>query len=88
MTQAQIIPRGLSRLDASKYIGVSPVTFDKLVRDGIIAAPVKLRGRKVYDRFKIDVCVFGDREVEKVPDDEEDDGLAELRSALGVSGAS
>ena len=87
-----VIARGLSRLDAAAYVGVSPVTFDKLVADGIIPAPVKLRGRKVYDRFRIDADVFGDLTGTAANDDErdchdEDDGLAELRAALGVSGA-
>lgn len=83
-----LVARGLSRLDAAAYIGVSPVTFDKLVADGIITAPIQLRGRKVYDRMKLDVCIFGDRasnDNEGVSDDEEDDGLAELRATLGVS---
>ena len=80
-----VIARGLSRLDAAAYVGVSPVTFDKLVADGTIDAPVKVRGRKVYDRLKLDAAIFGDRPPEFSTHDD-DDELAELRKALGVSG--
>lgn len=90
-SRAGLVARGLSRLDAAAYIGVSPVTFDKLVADGAVPAPIQLRGRKVYDRVKLDARVFGDRpvnETEGVDHDDESDGLAELRAALGVSRSS
>lgn len=77
----RILPRGLSRLDAAAYIGVSAPTFDKLVADGTIDAPIRIRGRKIYDRHKIDRAVFGEG-----AGNDESDGLADLRKALGVSG--
>ena len=39
-------PRGLSRVQAAEYIGVIPSTFDKMVADGQMPAPKKMRGRE------------------------------------------
>lgn len=50
-------PRGLSRLQAAEYIGVSPSTFDKMVADGEMPAPKKIRGRVIWDRKQLD-CAF------------------------------
>lgn len=41
-------PIGLSREAAAAYIGVSPVTFDRLVDDGLMPGPRALRGRLVW----------------------------------------
>ncbi|WP_419906880.1 helix-turn-helix transcriptional regulator [Hoeflea sp.] len=49
-----IRPRGLSRIEAAAYIGVSPGTFDKLVRDGLMPEPIPIRSRKVWDRLRLD----------------------------------
>lgn len=48
-------PRGLNRVEAARYIGVSPGTFDKLVQEGLMPAPKKVRARLIYDRLAIDV---------------------------------
>ena len=50
-------PRGLSRVQAAAYIGVSPSTFDKMVADGTMPPPKKMRGRVVWDRKRVD-CSF------------------------------
>lgn len=49
-------PRGLSRLAAAEYIGVSPSTFDKLVAEGQMPGPKKLRSRLIWDRKRLDEC--------------------------------
>ena len=41
----RIQPRGLSRVEAADYIGVSPTTFDKLVADGRMPAPKQINSR-------------------------------------------
>jgi len=47
--------RGLSRKDAARYIGVSPATFDCLVREGAMPKPVALPIRKkIWDRTALD----------------------------------
>lgn len=47
-------PRGLSRLEAARYVGVSPTTFDKLVSDGKMPRPKEIGARRVYDRAQLD----------------------------------
>lgn len=49
-------PRGLSRVEAARYIGVSPTTFDKLVTDGRMPAPKEIGARRVYDRAQLDLA--------------------------------
>jgi predicted DNA-binding transcriptional regulator AlpA len=53
---ASLPPRGVSRVQAAAYIGVSPSTFDKLVADNLMPGPKKLRGRTVWDRKRLDEC--------------------------------
>jgi predicted DNA-binding transcriptional regulator AlpA len=47
-------PRGLSRVQAAAYIGVSPSHFDKLIRDRLMPPPKRLGGRVVWDRKQLD----------------------------------
>jgi hypothetical protein len=47
-------PRGLSRVEAAQYIGVSPSLFDVMVKDGRMPAPKPINARKVWDRLKLD----------------------------------
>ena len=50
-------PRGLSRVQAAEYIGVSPSTFDKMVAEGEMPPPKRIRGRVIWDRKALD-CAF------------------------------
>lgn len=47
-------PRGLSRVQAAEYIGVSASTFDKMVSDGGMPAPKRIRGRVIWDLKGVD----------------------------------
>ena len=47
-------PRGLSRIDAAAYIGVSPTKFDQLRKEGRISPPRKIDCRLVWDRHDLD----------------------------------
>ncbi len=49
-------PRGLNRAEAARYVGVSPGTFDKLVQEGLMPAPKRVKARRIYDRQAIDVA--------------------------------
>src|SRR5690606_10802401 len=40
-----MMPRGLSRVQAAFYVGVSTTLFEKLVIEGTMPKPVRLRGR-------------------------------------------
>lgn len=48
-------PRGLSRIEAAQYVGVSPSLFDELVRDGRMPPPKRINARTVWDRIALDV---------------------------------
>lgn len=63
-------PRGLSRVEAARYIGVSPGTFDKLVAEGSMPPPKEIGSRRVYDRTQLDSAfdALGDG-----PDDDSSD---------------
>ena len=66
--------RGLSRVEAAGYIGVSPSTFDKLVTAGTMPPPKRILGRVIWDSHAVD------RAFEALPgdgdsaQDETDDG--------------
>lgn len=47
-------PRGLSRVQAAAYIGVSPTLFDAMVQDGRMPRPTRINARTVWDRVKLD----------------------------------
>jgi len=53
-------PRGLSRDEAARYVGVSPSQFDRLVDGGTLPRPKRLgTGRILWDRIALDIA-FGD----------------------------
>ena len=56
-------PRGLSRDEAARYIGVSPSKFDEMVSDGLMPRPKRIGSRVVWDRLKLEAA-FSD-----LPDD-------------------
>ncbi len=47
-------PRGLSRVQAAAYVGVSPTLFDEMVRDGRMPQPIRINSRVVWDRIQLD----------------------------------
>lgn len=51
-------PRGLSREESARYIGVSPAKFDQLVKDGRMPKPKRIDARTVWDRVSLDIA-FG-----------------------------
>lgn len=48
-------PRGLSREEAARYIGVGATKFDELVKDGRMPKPKRIDGRTVWDKVALDV---------------------------------
>jgi excisionase family DNA binding protein len=48
--------RGLSREEASMYIGVSPGKFDQMLADGRMPFPRRIDGRKVWDIRDLDLA--------------------------------
>lgn len=48
--------RGLSRVEAAGYIGVSPTTFDKMVLSGEMPCPKRVGSRKIWDVRALDLA--------------------------------
>lgn len=49
-----IVRRGLSRLEAAAYIGISPSKFDELRKVNRIAPPKVLDGRLIFTTERLD----------------------------------
>jgi predicted DNA-binding transcriptional regulator AlpA len=65
-------PRGLSREDSARYVGVGVTKFDEMVADGRMPKPKRIDGRVVWDRLKIEAA-FSD-----LPDDNKANPLDRL----------
>jgi hypothetical protein len=48
------MPRGLSRVEAAFYFGISPSLFDELVRDGRAPSPRLVNTRTIWDARDLD----------------------------------
>jgi predicted DNA-binding transcriptional regulator AlpA len=69
------MPRGLSRIDATAYIGVSDTLFDQMVADRRMPRAKQVNGRRVWDRRRVEQAF------EALPDDEADGVGANPRDA-------
>ena len=49
-------PRGLSRVEAAAYIGISPSLFDMMISDGRMPGPKRINSRVVWDKIKLDLA--------------------------------
>jgi excisionase family DNA binding protein len=49
-------PRGMSREEAARYIGVGTTKFDEMVADRRMPRPKKIDGRVVWDRIALDAA--------------------------------
>jgi excisionase family DNA binding protein len=47
--------RGLSRIEAAAYVGISPSKFDEMVADGRMPGARRIDGRKVWDVRELDL---------------------------------
>jgi hypothetical protein len=47
-------PRGMSRLRAAFYVGITPQAFERMVAAGDMPKPTRLEGRQLWDRFAVD----------------------------------
>lgn len=59
MTERDTIPyppRGLSREEAARYVGVGTSTFDKLIEEGRMPRPLRVGKRTIWDRLKIEAA--------------------------------
>lgn len=49
-------PRGLSRDEAARYVGVGSTLFDEMVADGRMPRPKQVNSRAVWDRVALDIA--------------------------------
>jgi predicted DNA-binding transcriptional regulator AlpA len=49
-------PRGLSKLEAARYVGVGVDKFDEMVKDRRMPKPVEIDKRIVWDRVELDMA--------------------------------
>lgn len=49
-------PRGLSREEAARYIGVGTTKFDQLVEKRLMPRPKRIDGRVIWDRLAVDAA--------------------------------
>ncbi|GBU18505.1 MULTISPECIES: hypothetical protein [Methylobacterium] len=49
-------PRGLSRIQAAEYVGISASLFDEMVNDRRMPKPPCINRRKVWDRHELDAA--------------------------------
>jgi excisionase family DNA binding protein len=63
-------PRGLSREEAARYVGVGATTFDRLVEERRMPRPVRIGRRTIWDRLKLDAAFtdLGEDDQENVLD--------------------
>ena len=47
-------PRGLSRVQAAGYVGVSSTLFEEMVDDGRMPQSKRINSRRVWDRRQLD----------------------------------
>lgn len=47
-------PRGMSREEAARYVGVGSTKFDEMVKQGKMPKPKRVGSRVVWDRFAIE----------------------------------
>jgi len=49
-------PRGMSRDEAARYVGVGNTKFDEMVADRRMPRPKRVDGRVIWDRLQIDAA--------------------------------
>jgi excisionase family DNA binding protein len=49
-------PRGMSRDEAARYVGVGATKFDEMVADGRMPKPKRVDGRVIWDRLRLDAA--------------------------------
>lgn len=68
-------PRGMSRDEAARYVGVGVTKFDEMVADGRMPRPKRVDGRVIWDRLKVEAA-FTD-----LPDDKRSNPLDRMLEA-------
>jgi hypothetical protein len=75
-----LAPRGLSRVEAAAYVGVSPSLFDQMVADGRMPCPKAVNSRVIWDRLRLDDAFAA------LPDRDGEEPGNPWDKAMGISG--
>jgi len=72
MTELFYPPRWMRRVEAARWVALSPSKFDQVVKDGRLPAPKTIDGVVLWDRYRLDAAVelFPDRGVAAAEDDD------------------
>lgn len=65
-------PKGLSRPEAARYVGVSTTTFDEMVRERLMPRPKMVGARVLWDRAQVDLFFEALPEREATQESDED----------------
>ncbi len=76
LARSGLAPRGLSREQASAYVGLSATAFDGLVEAGVMPAPKLVGHRRVWDRHALDTAFTRLPNADGTPSDDADDTWA------------
>jgi len=49
-------PRGLSRVEACRYLGIGTTLFDTLIAEGKLPKPKRLASKPIWDRIALDAA--------------------------------
>ncbi|MHC2090049.1 helix-turn-helix transcriptional regulator [Methylobacterium sp. CM6244] len=49
-----VAPIGVSRTEAAWLVGVSPNTYDAMVKDGRMPKPKRIGSRTIWDRYEVE----------------------------------
>ena len=49
-------PRGMSRDEAARYVGVGVTKFDEMVADGRMPRPKRVDNRVIWDRLRVEAA--------------------------------
>ena len=72
--------RGLSRMQAAVYVGVSASSFDQLVADSRMPQPKRIGSQRVWDRWTLDTAF------DALPPDDERNSHATRRRGIDKAG--
>jgi predicted DNA-binding transcriptional regulator AlpA len=75
---SRLPPRGLSRVEAADYIGVSATLFDQMVADRRMPWPKRINSRVVWDRIQLDAAFAA------LPNDGEEDRADDVWARCAV----
>ncbi|MGE8130636.1 helix-turn-helix transcriptional regulator [Methylobacterium sp. NPDC080182] len=71
-TTIPFAPKGLSRQEVARYVGVSTTTFDEMVRERLMPRPKLVGTRVLWDRTQVDLFFEALPEREPIQESDED----------------